>query len=103
MPVDPPVLPEVIEPDFPNVVLPGEVETNAGLPARASVTCTPLTREAVGRAPQGDVRLCIVTKDRNGRVSVRVLVRPVKVTLTLSAPATGSYDAYRLTRSWVVR
>ena len=103
VPVDPPVLPEVIEPDFPNVVLPGEVETNAGLPARASVTCTPLTREAVGRAPQGDVRLCIVTKDRNGRVSVRVLVRPVKVTLTLSAPATGSYDAYRLTRSWVVR
>ena len=103
VPVDPPVLPDVIEPDVPTVVLPGEVETNAGRPARVSVTCAPLTREAVGRVPQGDVRLCIVTKDRNGRVSVRVLVRPVKVTLTLSAPATGSYDAFSQTRSWVVR
>ena len=103
VPVDPPVLPEVIKPEIPTVVLPGEVETNAGKPARVNVTCAPLSRQAAGRAPQGDVRLCIVSKDANGRVTVRVLVRPVKVTLTLSAPATGSYDAYRLTRSWVVR
>lgn len=104
VPVDPPALPEVIDPEEPNVVLPGEVETNAGRRARVSVVCTPLGRSGLfGRAPMGDVRLCEVTKDRDGRVTVRVLVRPVRVTVTLSAPAKGEYRDYRFTRSWIVR
>lgn len=103
VPVDPPVLPEIINPDLPTVVLPGDVDTNARQSVRASVTCSPLTRQAEARLPQGDVRLCLVSKDSNGKVTVRVLFRPVRVTLTLSAPATGKYEAYRVTRSWVVR
>lgn len=103
-PVDPPTIPEVIDPETPTVVLPGEVETNAGRPARVAVTCRPLARMTVpGRVPSGDIRFCVVTKDRDGRVSVRVISPPVRVTLTLSAPATGAYEAYRFTKSWVVR
>ena len=104
VPVDPPVLPDVIDPQEPSVVLPGEVDTNAGQPVKVSVVCTPLQRSGLlGRTPLGDIRLCDVTKDRNGRVTVRVLAPPVRVTLTLTAPATDEYRAYRFTRSWIVR
>jgi hypothetical protein len=103
VPVDPPTLPGVIDPEKPNVLLPGTIDTNAGQAARVTVTCTPLTRANAGSAPFGDVRLCTVTKDRNGRVSVRVNVRPVKVTLTLQAPPKGKYGGFLRTKTWVVR
>ena len=103
LPVDPPTLPGVIDPELPTVVLPGVVDTNAGNAAKATVVCSPLNRAASARLPMGDYRLCEIKRDSSGRVTVRVLARPVRVTLTLTAPATDEYDAFRQTRSWVVR
>ncbi|MBK9740356.1 MAG: hypothetical protein IPO93_12780 [Actinobacteria bacterium] len=100
-------LPEVIDPDRPTVVLPGEIGTNAGQKVTVTVTCVPLPIGSRARdtvAPQGDGRYCSVTKSSNGKVTVTVRYRPpVKVTVVISAPATGKYAAFRYTKTWITR
>jgi hypothetical protein len=104
-PVDPPTLPEVITPDVPTVVLPGEVESNSGQKVTARITCTPIARMlALGKAPMGDVTVCAVKRSAGGKLTVTVSSpMPVRVTLTLTAPGTDTFKPYHYTRTWVTR
>jgi len=105
-PITPPVLPEVIEPERPTVVLPGEIPSNAGQRISASVKCAPLARGSVLplKVPTGDVSVCRVTRSSSGKLTVTVTYPgAVRVTLTLTAPATGDFTAFHFTKSWITR
>jgi hypothetical protein len=105
-PVTPPDLPVVIEPDRPTVVLPGEIPTNAGQKVTAQLKCAPLSRSTVvaGKAPMGDVAVCRVNRSTSGKLTLTVTYPgSVRVTLTLSAPATADFKAFHFTKSWVTR
>lgn len=112
-PVKPIGLPSRINPYGRTRITSGWVVTNAGQRARVTVRCAPLaqTRSAGflatvvdGMAPRGDVRYCQVSRKRNGAVYVTVLYPPpVRVTVTIWAPATGKYKAYKKVRTYVTR
>jgi hypothetical protein len=106
VPIVPPDLPETIDPELPNVVLPGEVPGSGGRKIRAQIFCTPLNRagDAAKSLPFGDAKVCRVERSTTGKVTVTITYPPpVKVTLVLSAPATADHKAFYFTKSWIAR
>ncbi len=79
-----------------NVLLNQQVLTNARQPVTVTVACAPLDR-----ATMGDMRLCVLRTD-GGRTVLEVNA-PARVTVTLSAPARGSYAAYSEVQRYTVR
>ena len=81
----------------PNVLLAKPVVTNARQRADVAVECTPTFR--LGKA--GGAPLCI-TKRSGGRTIVEVNA-PAKVTVTVTAPAKGTYGPLEVTKTYRVR
>jgi hypothetical protein len=105
-PVTPPRFPATIEPSVPTVVLPGTITTNAGRTLSSRVFCTPLRkaiRAGSAEQPTGDIRPCQIRRTKKGRITVTVLVPPVRVTLIQTAPGTAEFRPYRKVTTWVVR
>lgn len=103
--------PKKVKPFGPTTLLPATVMTNAGQPAKVRVDCS-IPQRARGlvplllspKNPMGDLRLCKVKRGKDGKVSVTVLFAPpVKVTMTLSAPAKGKYGPYKQVVSYTTR
>jgi len=106
VPVKPPALPEVIDPDSPTVIWPEDLPTNAGQNIKAVVYCTTRIRlaDAVRSllVPMGDVRTCVVTRSKSGKLTLDVLAPgPVRVFLVQFAPRTADYERYLAVRTWV--
>jgi hypothetical protein len=52
----------------------------------------------------GDIRMCAVVRDSRGNQLVRTYgYRPVTVQVTLSAPATTGYVAYRVVKTYRIQ
>ena len=105
-PVKPPALPETIKPEGPTVIWPEQIPTNAGQNIKVTTYCT--TQINLNRAirsiivPRGDVRTCIVKRDRSGRLTLDVQYPgPVRVFVLLSAPGTVDYKPYYFVKTWV--
>lgn len=81
------------------VLLSGPVTTNAGQSAKASV------RWGTKRDARGSSRRFARIRSKSGKVVIRTTgtARKLFVRLTLRAPATDGYSAFRSTRLWVVR
>lgn len=70
------------------VILPGNARTSAGQPISAKVTATPK------RSPKG-MKTAKVIRKKSGKVAIRTYgYKKLRVTVTLSAPATTGYSAY---------
>ena len=104
-------VPAQVSPFGTSVLLPATVITNAGQKAKVRVDCTiPAGKRGLvpvllsPTAPKGDLRLCLVKRGKGGKVSVTVLFPPpVKVTMTLTAPAKGKYGPYKKVISYTTR
>ncbi len=60
-----------------------------------------VTTKVTGQlAPRGDATLCKVIRKKNGAVFIRTYGYRLKLTITWSAPATGTYAAYKQTRTY---
>lgn len=86
-------LPKKIKPKGRTVLLKRAVVTNAGRKAKAKVVVKPKGK-----------KYAKVTKRKSGRVVIATKgVRKLKVTLTLTAPATAEFNPYSRTKKWTVK
>jgi hypothetical protein len=93
--------PDKIVPGTPTPIVPGRSTTNAGRSVTTRVVCVPLLRALV---PAGDGNFCTVTYGPGARVVVTANgPYPLAVTVTVTAPATRGYRAYRDVREYIVR
>ena len=61
-----------------------------------AVSCATYSLGRTSAVPRGDYELCTVRKHvKRGRVTVTTYGNPVKVVVTLKAPATSAYTPYR--------
>lgn len=80
------------------------IETNAGQTATVQVTCAAYSAGRAAMAPRGDYELCTVRKyAKRGKVTVTTYGNPVKVAVTLKAPATAGYAAYKAKKTYYSR
>jgi len=82
-----------------NRLMPAPVLTNARQAASVSVKCSQLTRSV----PSGDVVWCEQSTSGGSRYLRISAVGPLRVTVTLSAPAAHGYGQYSLSRTYLVR
>ncbi|MDQ1308013.1 MAG: hypothetical protein QG671_3847, partial [Actinomycetota bacterium] len=108
LPVKPPALPETINPEGPTVIWPEQVPTNAGRVIKVVTYCTP--RLSLNRAitsvivPRGDVSVCVVRRDRSGRLTLDVQYPgPIRVFVLLAAPGDAQYKPYVFVKTWVTK
>ncbi|CAB4907609.1 unannotated protein [freshwater metagenome] len=74
--------------------------TDAGQPVAVSVTCV---SELARKQPRGDLSLCRQITGPRGGVAVQTFGQaPASITITLTAPATQGYRAYRVSRTYSV-
>ena len=87
-----------LKPFIKTVLLPKAVKTNAKKTAKVAISCTLPSRNLT---PIGDATLCRTRITKTGKVFLTVTTeRPVRVTVTLSAPATNEYTAYRFKKTY---
>ncbi|MCX6460785.1 MAG: putative Ig domain-containing protein [Actinobacteria bacterium] len=80
------------------VVAQAGCRTSAKQVVRVSARCV------WGIARAGDLRICAVQRDANGRLVVRTFGRhPVTVNVVIWAPAATGFGAYRVTHRYVIR
>ena len=105
VPIDPPVVPDALDPTGPTVVLPGGVDTIAGNRVRATLFCTAYTGLLDRARPMGDVpATCAVRTRRGGEVTLEMnATAPTRVWAVFYAPGTDKFRAYLRVKSWVVR
>jgi hypothetical protein len=76
----------------------------AGCRTSAGQVVTVTARCVWGISRAGDMRMCAVVRDSRGNQSVRTYgYQPVTVQVTLSAPATSGYLAYRVVKTYRIR
>lgn len=83
------------------MIVEGPVTTNAGQTVTVTVTCAPYVKGRAAMVPRGDYELCTVRKfAKRGKVTVTTYGNPVKVAVTLRAPATADYTAYKAKKTY---
>jgi len=103
-PTSPVDLPDEIVNPGTTVIVERPITTNAGQTATVTVTCAPYSQGRVAVAPRGDYELCTVRKyAKRGKITVTTYGNPVKVAVTLRAPATSGYSAYKAKKTYYSR
>ena len=86
------------------VVVDRPIVMTSGATARVKVTCDPLLRDRAVPDPRGDVVYCkVIKKRKSGLVTITTYGIPILVDVSVTAPVTGDYAAYRSVKKYRVR
>ena len=103
-PIEPLDLPTSIAGSGTTVVVDRPIVMTSGATARVKVTCDPLLRDRAVPDPRGDVVYCkVIKKRKSGLVTITTYGIPILVDVTVTAPVTGDYAAYRSVKKYRAR
>ena len=103
-PIEPLDLPTSIAGSGTTVVVDRPIVMTSGATARVKVTCDPLLRDRAVPDPRGDVVYCkVIKKRKSGLVTITTYGIPILVAVSVTAPVTGDYAAYRSVKKYRVR
>ncbi len=103
-PIEPLDLPTSIAGRGTTVVVDRPIVMTSGATARVKVTCDPLLRDRAVPDPRGDVVYCkVIKKRKSGLVTITTYGIPILVDVSVTAPVTGDYAAYRSVKKYRVR
>ena len=103
-PIEPLDLPTSIAGRGTTVVVDRPIVMTSGATARVKVTCDPLLRDRAVPDPRGDVVYCkVIKKRKSGLVTITTYGIPILVDVTVTAPVTGDYAAYRSVKKYRAR
>ena len=95
------MLPEEIVNPGTTVIVDRPIETNAGQKVTVTVKCARYSLGRMAPAPRGSYDLCTVRKQaKRGKVSVTTFGNPVKVVVSLRAPAVEGYTPYKKKKTY---